>query len=164
MRRILFVAAILSGMTTTAHAQTKISARLSCEKPSVNEAAGDGQQAVMFTRANCNWSPSYVIEGSRARHTADAGIGDISGSTARVHGFSTDVMDNGDSVIVRYEGTSQMKKDRTGVDRGTWRFVRGTGKFKGITGKGTFKGAEAADGTGFVDVTGYYSLAKTKRK
>ena len=63
-------------------------------------------------------------------------------------------MDNGDSTIARYEGTMQMKKDGSGTDKGTWRYVRGTGKFSGIKGSGTFKGAAAADGTGWVDVTG----------
>ena len=164
MRRTVLLAAILSGLTATARAQTKISARLSCAKPSVAETAGDGIQSVLFTRADCNWSPSYVIDGIKPTHTVDAGIGDVAGSTARIRGFSTNVMDTGDSTIVRYEGTIQLKSDRTGVDRGTWRFVRGTGKFKGITGKGTFKGAEAANGADFVDVTGYYTLAKKKAR
>jgi hypothetical protein len=164
MRKLFLVPALLCGMATIAGAQTKISARLSCAKPNVNETAGDAAQMIMFSKASCTWSAPYVIDGSKPKRTVDAGIGDITGSTARVHGYSTTVMDNGDGTIVRYEGTSQFKKDGSGTDKGTWRYVRGTGKFKGITGSGTFKGVPASDGAGWVDVTGNYSLAKGKVK
>jgi len=73
-------------------------------------------------------------------------------------------MDNGDSTIVRYEGTAQMKKDGSGTMKGTWKYVRGTGKFRGISGSGTYKGEAAADGTGWADVSGHYSLGKGKAK
>jgi hypothetical protein len=73
-------------------------------------------------------------------------------------------MDNGDSTIVRYEGTMRLKKDGSDTDKRTWRYVRGTGKFMGISGSGTFKGKAASDGAGWVDVTGNYSLAKVKAK
>lgn len=162
MRKLILVPALLCGMAAIAGAQTKISARLSCAKPNVNETAGDAGQMIMFNKANCNWSAPYVIDGSKPKRTVDAGIGDVSGSTARVHGYSTTVMDNGDSTIARYEGTMQMKKDGSGTDKGTWRYVRGTGKLKGIKGSGTFKGESAADGSGWVDVTGNYSVPKAK--
>jgi len=164
MRKLILVPVLLCGMAATAGAQTKISARLSCAKPNINETGGSGPEMVMFSKANCTWSAPYAIDGSKPRRTVDAGIGDITGSTARVHGYSTNVMDNGDSTIVRYEGTSQFKKDGSGTDKGTWRFVRGTGKFKGITGSGTFKGGPAADGGWWADVTGNYSLATGKAK
>jgi hypothetical protein len=164
MRKLTLVPAVLCGMAAIAGAQTKISARLSCDKPNVNETGGQGAQMIMFNKANCTWSAPYVIGGSKPKRTVDAGIGDITGSIARVHGYSTNLMDNGDSTIARYEGTMQMKKDGSGTDKGTWRYVRGTGKFKGITGSGTFKGEAAADGSGWVDVTGNYSLARGKAK
>jgi len=164
MRKLILVPALLCGMTVIAGAQTKVSARLSCAKPNVNETGGAGPQTIMFNKANCTWSAPFAIDGSKPRRTVDAGIGDITGSSARVHGYSTSVFDNDDSTIVRYEGTMQMKKDGSGTDKGTWRYVRGTGKFKGISGGGTFKGEAAADGSGWVDVTGHYSLAKVKAK
>lgn len=144
--------------------QPKISARLTCAKPTVNETGGESPHMIMFQKANCTWSAPYIIDGSKPRHTVDAGIGDFTGSTAHVHGYSTNVMDNGDSTIARYEGTTQLKKDGSGAAKGTWRYVRGTGKFKGISGNGTFKGEGAADGSGWVDVTGHYSLGKGKAK
>jgi hypothetical protein len=39
-----------------------------------------------------------------------------------------------------------------------WTFTTGTGKFKSIKGKGTYKGTPNADGTVTYEVTGEYSL------
>ena len=164
MRKVILVPALLCGIAVTAGAQTKITGKLTCDKPSVREGGGDGAQMISFQRANCNWTTPFMIAGSKPGRTQDVSIGDIGGSTGKVHGYSTSVMDNGDSTVVRYEGTMQLKKDGSGTDKGTWRYVRGTGKFKGISGSGTFKGAGAADGSAWADVTGHYSLGKGKKK
>jgi hypothetical protein len=119
---------------------------------------------IMFQRANCTWTTPFTIDGSKPGRTVDVSIGDMTGSSGRTHGYSTSVMDNGDSTFVRYEGTSQMKKDASGTFKGTWKYVRGTGKFRGINGSGTYKGAGATDGSASADVSGHYSLAKSKGK
>jgi hypothetical protein len=85
--------------------------------PNINETAGDAAEMIMFSRSNCTRSAPYVIDGSKPKRTVDAGIGDTTGSTARVHGYSMIVMDNDDSTIFRYEGTMQMKKDASGTTR-----------------------------------------------
>jgi hypothetical protein len=164
MRKTILVPALLCGMTVIAGAQTKITGKLTCAKPSVREGGGDGGQMITFQKANCNWTTPFTIDGSKPGRTVDVSIGDMSGSTGKIHGYSTSVMDNGDSTIVRYEGTTQAKKDGSGSDKGTWRYVRGTGKFKGISGSGTFKGEAAADGSAWADVSGHYSLGKGKAK
>ena len=41
---------------------------------------------------------------------------------------------------------------------GTWVYTGGTGKFKGIKGKGTYKITIGADGTGVGDVDGEYTM------
>lgn len=164
MRKIILVPALLCGIAVTASAQTKITGKLTCSKPSVREGGGDGAQMITFQRANCNWTTPFTIDGSKPGRTQDVSIADMAGSAGRFHGYSTSAMDNGDSTIVRYEGTTLVKKDGSGTDKGTWRYVRGTGKFKGISGSGTFKGEAAADGSSWADVTGHYSLGKGKAK
>jgi hypothetical protein len=149
-------------MSVVAGAQ-RITGKISCSKPSVNEMAGGASEGIMFQRSNCTWPTPFTIDGSKPGRTFDAAIGESSGSKARVRGYNTIVMDNGDTTFVRYEGNSEMKKDGTGSGRGTWKFLRGTGKFRGITGSGTYKNAAAADGSGSADVTGHYSLPKGKK-
>jgi hypothetical protein len=43
---------------------------------------------------------------------------------------------------------------------GKWSFGGGTGKLKGLKGKGTYKGKGAPDGTLTVEVEGEYELPK----
>jgi hypothetical protein len=164
MRKVFLVPALLCGLAITAGAQTKIAARLTCAKPSVREGGGEGAQMISFTKTNCNWTTPFAIDGNKPGRTQNISIGDISGSTGKTHGYSTSVMDNGDSTFVRFEGALQLKKDGSGSHKGTWRYVRGTGKFKGISGGGTFKGEGAADGSSWSDVAGHYSLARGKAK
>ena len=164
MRKVILVPALLCGLAVIAGAQTKITGKLTCAKPSVSQMGGDMGQMIMFQKSNCTWATPFTIDGSKPGPTVDVSIGDMSGSMGRNHGYSTSVMDNGDSTIVRYEGTTQMKKDRSGTVKGTWRYVRGTGKFRGISGSGTYKGETAADGGGSADISGHYSLGKGKAK
>lgn len=164
MRKLILVAALLCGMAVVAGAQTKLTGRLTCAKPNVSEMGGAGAQMIMFQRANCTWTTPIMIDGNKPGRTVDAAIGDMSGAVGRTHGYSTSVMDNGDSTIARYEGTSHMKADRTGTIAGTWKYVRGTGKFMGLTGGGTFKGELAADGSSWADIGGRYSMRKGKAK
>jgi len=151
-------------MAVIAGAQTKITGKLTCAKPSVSETVGVLTLMILFQYTIFTCTTPFTIDGSKPGRTVDASIGDVTGSIGRAHGYSTSVMDNGDSTIVRYEGTSQMKKDGSATNKGTWRYVRGTGKFRGIGGSGTFKGEAAADGTSWADVSGHYSLAKGKTK
>jgi len=164
MRKVILVPALLCGLAAIAAAQTKITGKLTCAKPSVSQTGGDGAQMIMFQKANCTWATPFTIDGSKPGPTVDVSIGDMTGSTARNHGYSTTVMDNGDTTIVRYEGAMQMKKDRSGTIKGTWRYVRGTGKFRGISGSGSYKGEGAADGSAWADISGHYSLGKGKAK
>jgi hypothetical protein len=164
MRKVILVPALLCGMAVIAGAQTKISGKLACAKPSVSQTGGDGGQRIMFQKANCTWTTPFTVDGSKPGPTVDVSIGDMTGSTGKDHGYSTTVMDNGDSTFVRYEGTMQMKKDGSGTLNGTWKYVRGTGKFRGISGSGTYKGQGASDGSAWADVSGHYSLAKGKTK
>jgi len=45
---------------------------------------------------------------------------------------------------------------------GTWSYTGGTGKFKGITGKGTYKGKADASGNMVTEVEGEYTLPAKK--
>ena len=164
MRKIILVPALLCGIVAIAGAQTKITGKLTCAKPSMSEMSGDGTHMIMFQKSNCSWATPFTIDGSKPGRTVNAAIGDVTGSSAKAHGYSTSVMDNGDSTVVRYDGTMQMKKDGSATYKGTWKYVRGTGKFAGISGGGNYTGAGDANGASYADVNGHYSLGKGKAK
>jgi hypothetical protein len=51
-----------------------------------------------------------------------------------------------------------MKDGKPVSGEGTWTLVSGTGKLKGIKGKGTFKGTANADGSMTYQIEGDYLL------
>jgi len=166
MRNALLLSLLLCGATAVAGAQAsqaRVSGVLTCPKPSVNEMGGDGNQMIMFSKTTCTWSTPLVLAGSKSKTATDVEIGDMNGSTGRGHGFSFSAMDNGDTVVTRYEGTVSMKKDGAASFKGTWRFVRGTGKFAGISGGGTYSGT-GNDNGGTVNTTGHYTISSGKAK
>ena len=73
-------------------------------------------------------------------------------------------MDNGDKFFVSFHGGSALKDGKPGPQQGTWSFTGGTGKLKGLKGKGTYKGTINDDGTATVDVEGEYELPSAKMK
>ena len=57
-----------------------------------------------------------------------------------------------------------MKGDIPTVATCTWSFAGGTGKLKGLTGKGTCAGTFDASGGATFDIVGEYALATAKAK
>ena len=69
-------------------------------------------------------------------------------------------MANGDKMYVRIQSTASMKDGNLQAAQGTWSFTGGSGKLKGIQGKGTYTGKGAADGSATYEVEGEYQLPK----
>jgi hypothetical protein len=67
-------------------------------------------------------------------------------------------MANGDRYFTVTQGTGAMKEGVAQTAEGTWSYTGGTGKLKGLKGKGTFKGKAAPDGTFTIEVEGEYQL------
>ena len=63
---------------------------------------------------------------------------------AKYAGYSTFLMSNGDKVFLRWEGAETDPAGRTGdnpvVGAGTWQVLSGTGRYRQIRGKGTWRG------------------------
>jgi len=166
MRKTLLLSLLLCATSAVASAQakqSKVSGALACRPPSTNEFGGDRDQLVTFAKSSCTWSTPMVVEGSKATIANDVEIGEVNGSVARGRGFSTSVMENGDTIVTRYEGVANLKQGGAATFKGTWKFFRGTGKFAGINGGGTYSGAGNNDG-GTVNVTGHYVIASSKGK
>jgi hypothetical protein len=67
-------------------------------------------------------------------------------------------MDNGDKQFVSFRDTGAIKDGKPQGSQGTWSYTGGTGKFKGLKGKGTYKVSLNPDGTATVDVEGEYEV------
>jgi hypothetical protein len=167
MRKSMTVFAMLSALTLSASAQTKISGKLNCAKPDVNSSAEVPDAAghlMTFTKGACTWSAPLDIDGVKSKTAIDVSTAEIHGASGANHGYNVSTMENGDKATASYQGTLQVNKDGSGTFKGTWKFSSGSGKFKGLKGGGTFTGTSNADGTGVADIEGDYTLAAAGKK
>jgi len=90
--------------------------------------------------------------------THDRPRGTPTGTLTSGRGVEWGTMANGDKYFVRYEGTATAKEGAPPTISGTWSFTGGTGKLKGLTGKGTYKGKGNPDGSATLEVQGDHKL------
>jgi len=104
----------------------------------------------------CAWTKPWKIAGIAGKEGIGTFSGEVEGNKSRFHAYYVDTMENGDKAHYRYQGTATLKDGAPQSEEGTWTLVRGTGKLKGLTGKGTYKGTVGADGTMTYEVEGEY--------
>ena len=145
-----------------AGAQTKISGTIQCAKPDqqtaipVNDRPG---HAFVVVKVKCTWTKPVELAGVQAKTGEDTAFSEVDGTKSRDSGYDVTTMANNDQFAVRFSGTSVTDKNgMVQTQSGTWSFIHGAGKLKGLTGKGTFKGKGAADGSVTTDVEGEYQL------
>jgi hypothetical protein len=165
MSRIVPVLLALFSLPLAGYTQTALSGAADCAKPqpSYSIEVGDRPGHVLsLQKASCTWSTPVEIAGARTTTGVDVSTVDAFGSLLRERGYHTATMANGDKFTVRYQGTLRPNKDGSAAMRGTWTFVSGTGRLRGITGGGTYHGAGALDGSGHINVAGHYTLPAKK--
>jgi hypothetical protein len=84
--------------------------------------------------------------GLKSKDYAVTALSDVNGEKAQDRGYVVITMDNGDKAFARYSGAATSTKDGSNTAEGTWSYTGGTGKLRGLTGKGTYKSAGNADG------------------
>jgi hypothetical protein len=155
-----FAAIVLAA--ACAGAQTKISGTIQCAKPDqqtaipVNDRPG---HAFVVVKVKCTWTKPVELAGVQAKTAEDTAFSEADGTKSRDSGYDVSSMANNDQFAVRFTGTSTTTKDGAVQSQsGTWSFIHGSGKLKGITGKGTYKGTGAGDGSVTTNVEGEYQL------
>jgi hypothetical protein len=157
--RFTFVALLLS---TVAAAQTKVSGTVQCGKPdqqSALDVADRPHHSFMIGQGKCSWAQPMEIAGAKSKDDSFTMFSEASGNSVHERGYITDTTDTGDKYTVRVEGSMAMAGDKPTSEKGTWTFVSGTGKLKGIKGKGTFEGKADGDNMN-ISVEGEYELPK----
>jgi hypothetical protein len=157
----------MAGCAVLASAQTKISGIGKCtSQPDVQQSADVGDRAnhaLSLVKQKCAWTTPIEMEGLKSTTYEVTVTSDSSGAKSQDRGYVIVVMDNGDKILVRFQGTGTTKDGKPDGGDGTWSYTGGTGKLKGITGKGTYKSAtsgEAAED----HIEGEYTLPAPKSK
>jgi len=159
-RSILALLLVL-GLAVGAAAQTKVSGTAQCGKPEAQHSipVGDRPNHVFaISQAKCTWTKPLEIAGIQSKEGVSTIFAEIMGNTSREREFYVDTMANGDKGYVRVQSTGTVKDGVPQTGEGTWTYVGGTGKLKGIKGKGTVKGKYNPDGTSTWEVEGEYTL------
>lgn len=150
---------LVATCATAMFAETKTSGTATCKsEPSTPVALTDQpNHAFAVGKAQCTWT-GFAVGGQDYKTGISTDLDEISGDTSSFHGYHVATMANGDTATCSYAGSGKMKDGKPLGGEGTWTFTSGTGKAKGIKGKGTFKGTANADGTMTYKIEGEYSL------
>ena len=162
MRRFFMMSALVWFGVATAGAQTKISGTLQCGKADQEHVIPVGDRpdhSLGLEQVKCTWTKPLEIEGAKSKEGIGTATDDISSNTVSSRGFNVTTMDSGDKFFVRYQGTTTLKDGAPIRSKGEWGFTGGTGKLKGIKGKGTYTCAPSGDGS-TCEIEGEYQLAK----
>jgi len=156
-RVLVFLFAV--AVATSAGAQTKTSGTVTCKADPASPVAltDKPNHAFAVGRAQCTWT-GFEVAGLQSKDGISTDLDEITGDTVSARGIHVSTMSNGDTTVVEFRGSGKMKDGKPVSGEGTWSYTSGTGKLKGIKGKGTYKGTGNADGTVTYQVVGEYSL------
>ncbi len=146
-------------LASTAFAQTKTSGTATCkaDPPSPVAISDMPNHSFSVGKAQCTWT-GFAVAGLQSKVGTSTDLSEMSGDTTSFRGYHVATMDNGDTSVSAFQGSGKLKDGKPLSGEGTWSYTGGTGKLKGIKGKGTFKGTPNADGSMTYQVEGEYSL------
>ena len=122
----------------------RLSGEGTCGKPEVNQEVPIGDRpdhSFAVSKNTCTWTKPFEIAGERAEGGTAVQVDERNGSTSRFRGHFLDRMASGDTVHYRYEGVTTFKEKTPQSAAWSWTIANGTGKFSGLTGRGTCKGS-----------------------
>ena len=162
MKRAALVFLVVLALAASAAAQTKFSATAQCGKPEKDFKIDVGDRpghAFTIAQGKCVFTKGEIA-GIQAKEEVWTGSSEVTGNTGRARWANVLTMANGEKVYGRGDGAVTLKDGAPQTEEGKWTFNSGTGKFKGLKGKGTYKCKFAADGTATCEVEGEYELPK----
>jgi hypothetical protein len=162
MKRATLILLVVLALAASAVAQNKYSGAAQCGKAEKEYKIDVGDRlghAFEIAQGKCTYTKGEM-EGIQVKEEMYTGFDEISGDAARGRFFTLVTMANGDKAYARGEFTQALKGGAAQTEEGRWSYSGGTGKFKGLKGKGTYKVKFAADGTSTAEVEGEYELAK----
>lgn len=162
MRTAVFIACGLLALLPCAgaQAQNKLAAKMTCDKPDPNHTASVGDQpnhTISLSVTKCAWSEGKLGD-QVLKDETDTFTSDVAGGVSHDRGYGVGTVAGGDKYVVKFKGTTTLKGETPVSSDCKWSFASGTGKLKGLTGKGTCKGTFSADGKGTWEINGTYAL------
>ena len=164
MRRIFLVVLAVLFCAAAVAAQTKVTGTAQCAKPDPQQTVPVGDRPghlLGIAQVKCAYSAKPMeIGADKSKEGVGTETSELSGNTSHSRGFYVVTMESGDKVFFTYHGTATLKDGKLADLKGDWGINGGSGKLKGIKGKGTFTCAPSGDGASSCDTDGEYQLPK----
>ncbi len=160
--RMMLAFLIVFSLATVAMGQTKVTGTSLCGKPDPQHMIEVGDRpnhALEISQSKCTWTKPMDIAGTQTKDDVVTEAAEMRGTSSRDHGYVVGTLANGDKTFVHFQGTATLKDGAPDTAEGNWSFAGGTGKLKGIKGKGTYKGKAGPEGIAY-EVEGEYELPK----
>ena len=135
---------------------------LKCEKPSpaysIDVPDRDGHSLIIEKR-KCVWTEPLTILTGKTKEGTWVGFTERMEGALHPHTYEVDTLDDGEKVSMQTMGHVLSDKNPA-VTKGRWSFTRGTGKYKGIKGGGTYEGKIDANDVLTLELAGVYEPAE----
>jgi hypothetical protein len=148
----------------------KVAGKVRCEKPDPAHAIDVPDRpghALLLDKRKCTWTEPMEIMGAKTKDGVTVIFAEKMEGTLHFHGFEVDTLDNGEKLTMHETGQILGEKGPAATAKNRWNFMRGTGKFKGIKGGGTYEGKLEADDVLTLEFEGVYDpseMAREKKK
>lgn len=150
-----------SAKKAQAKGMVNVSGSVRCGKPDLSysiDVPDRPGHSLIISRRNCTWTEPLLIRGAKTKDGVATGFTERMEGALHTHFFEVDTLDNGEKLTMQTSG--QVNAEKGPVDaHGRWSFMRGTGKFKGIKGGGTYEGKLDADDVLTIRLEGVYDPA-----
>lgn len=111
--------------------------------------------ALMIAQRKCTWTKPLAILDAKTKVGEAVSFTERMEGSLHMHGYEVDTLDDGEKLTMR-NMTQILAEKGPASFRGNWSFMRGTGKFKGIKGGGTYDGKLEESGGLTLDLEGSY--------
>lgn len=136
----------------------KVEGTVHCGKPDPEyslEVPDRPGHALRIAQRKCAWTEPMAVLDAKTKDGVAVSFTEKMEGTLHSHGFEVDTLDNGEKLTMQTMDQVLAEKGPKEF-RGRWGFMRGTGKFKGIKGGGTYDGKLEADDGLTLNLEGAY--------
>ena len=141
--RFGMIALMVFSSTALALAQTRVAGTVECSGPEqihVMRLSDQANHFFVMSQGKCHWTKPIDIAGTRTQTDESTVSKEVLGAQAHVRGYVTETTAGGDKFSYRIVGEQVLDHGKTVSEHGDWIIVSGTGKLKGVHGKGTYTG------------------------
>jgi len=140
----------------------KIAGSVRCEKANpyhALEVPDRPGHALIIEQRKCTWAEPLEILGGKTKEGIWVAFLERMEGNLHPHSYEIDTLDDGEKITMQTMGHVEAEKGPT-ITKGRFSFTRGTGKYKGIKGGGTYEGKLDADDVLTLELDGVYEPAE----